>query len=532
MAYRRCFAYLIFAALAAFAQPRIAPDGVRNSASYAPAGFLDSGIAQGSLFVIQGDGLGPDELQVAGLPLPTSLAGVSVSVSAADGAHAAYLYYVSAHAIAALLPSGTPLGAATVSVTYAGRTGAPASIVVGSRKVGIFTLNEGGSGPAVAQNFKTATDQLLNTLVTPALPGQLVILWATGLGAVTGDEASTPQVGDLGQITLYVGGKQAVVRYAGRSGCCVGVDQIIFEVPPAVEGCYVPVIAVTGSYAVSNLIRNVPMNGPSSNFATISVSSNGVCSDPTGLTGDELQRLQTAGAARLGILEFDGNAQGLGADSLTARFGRADFLTFLRSRGIFGLPVPGSCVAYPAGPDPAPSLFTPLDAGPGLTLAGPGGNRQLPRGSDGSYAAAPSNGTLASGTYSIDNGGGGADVGGFRSTFNVPPAVQWLNPNLNGTNVSPQIRWSGGDPNGYVLITSVGHNSLAASTTVCIESASAGTFQVPSYAYALNGADGLFGAAPNTVSIGSAAPPVRFTAPGLDLGFIFATLFGPGTYVP
>src|SRR5205823_13834837 len=30
-----------------FAQPRIAPDGVRNSASYTPAGFVNTGIAQG-----------------------------------------------------------------------------------------------------------------------------------------------------------------------------------------------------------------------------------------------------------------------------------------------------------------------------------------------------------------------------------------------------------------------------------------------------------------------------------------------------
>ena len=369
MTYSHSFAFLIFAALAASAQPRIAPDGVRNSASYAPAGFVDSGIAQGSLFVVQGDDLGPDELQVAGLPLPTALAGVSVTVSASDGPHAAYLYYVSAHAIAGLLPSGTPTGPASVTVTYQGKTGKPADVVVARRKVGIFTLNEAGSGPAVAQNFNSAADQPLNTLVSPARPGQLVTLWATGLGGVAGDEAASPQVGDLGPISLYVAGKPAVVHYAGRSGCCVGVDQIIFEVPPAVEGCYVPVIAVTGSYATQNLARTVPMDGPSSNFATISVASQGMCSDPTGLTGSELQRLQTAGAASLGILEFDGNAQGLGTDTLTARFSRADFLTFLRSRGIFGLPVPGSCVAYASGPDPA--QLAPLDAGTSLTLGPP-----------------------------------------------------------------------------------------------------------------------------------------------------------------
>src|SRR5205807_1990311 len=164
-----------------------------------------------------------------------------------------------------------PPGPATVTVSYEGRAGKPADIIVARRQIGIFTLNEAGSGPAVAQNLNSSADQPVNTLVTPARPGQLVTLWGTGLGAVPGDEAAAPQVGDLGPISLYVGGKRAVVRYAGRSGCCVGVDQIIFEVPPAVEGCYVPVIAVTGSYAVQNLVRSVPMDGPSSNFATLSI---------------------------------------------------------------------------------------------------------------------------------------------------------------------------------------------------------------------------------------------------------------------
>src|SRR5581483_1799312 len=205
---------------------------------------------------IRGDDLGPDDPQFAsGLPLPTTLGGVSVTVTAPDGPHSAYLYAVSAHQIAALLPSGTPAGAAAVTVSYQGRAGKPADIVVGTRKIGIFTLNEAGSGPAVAQNYNSANDQPVNTLVTPARPGQLITLWATGLGAVSGDEAASPLPGDLGPIALYVGGKRAVVRYAGRSGCCAGVDQIIFEAPAGVEGCYVPVITVTGSFAGQNLIR-------------------------------------------------------------------------------------------------------------------------------------------------------------------------------------------------------------------------------------------------------------------------------------
>jgi len=527
------FSILIVAALAAFAQPRIAPDGVLNSASYAPAGYLNSGIAQGSLFVIQGSELGPEQPQSAGLPLPTDLAGVSVTVADSDGAsRSVYLYYVSARLIIALLPSATATGPAKLTVTYQGNPGAPASIVVGSRKVGIYTLNEAGSGPAVAQNFNSATDQPVNTLVTPARPGQIVTLWATGLGAVAGDEAASPQVGDLDHPTLYVGGKAAVVRYAGRSGCCVGLDQIVFEVPAGVEGCYVPVIAVTGVYGQVSTTRSVPTNGPSSNFATISVASAGVCSDPTGLNGEELQRLQTAGAGRFGMLEFDGNSQGLGPDSLTARFSRADFLSLLRSRGIFGLPSAGSCISYAPGPDPASTLFATLDAGPSLTVSGSGGSRRLVRRPDGSYAAAPANGFLRPGSYSIDNGSGGADVGGFGATFNIPPFVNWLNPTVPVTELAPTVRWSGGDPDGYVIVTSVAQNISSAANTVCVEANAAGSFQIPAYAYAVTGADGVFGRNPNTVAIGSAAAAARFTAPGLEQGFIFATYFAQGVFVP
>src|SRR2546430_81883 len=81
----------------------------------------------------------------------------------------------------------------------------------------------------------------------------------------------------------------------------------------------------------------------------------------------------------------------------------------IASRGIFGVAAPGSCLAYAPGPDPA--QFQPLDAGPSLNLAGPGGSRQLIRRADGSYTAAEASGYFRPGAYSIDNGAGGADVG-------------------------------------------------------------------------------------------------------------------------
>lgn len=526
---RRFAIALVVSSVVALAQPQIALDGVRNSASYTPQGFLNAGIAQGSIFVIFGSGLGPDQLAQASIPLPTDLAGVSVRIDSAGRTSNAYMVFASANAVAAIMPSGAPVGPATVTVFYGGQASNAAPIAITRRKIGIYTLNQAGTGPAVAQNYIAPDDQPVNTLVTPARPGQLVTLWATGLGAVKGDEAVRPQPGDLGPIRLVVGGVDAKVRYAGRSGCCLGADQIIFEVPAGVEGCYVPVIAVTGSYAIPNLVAKVPLDGPSSNFATISISSTGSCTDPTGLTGEEIQRIQNSGSARVGALEFVGLAEGLTRDTAAARFSRVDFTRLLQSRGVFGLPAFGSCLAYESPADPV--RFDALDAGPALNITGPAGTRQLQRQTTGDYSASFGDSYLSPGSYSVDNGAGGTDVGAFHATFNVPLPVRWLNKAISGENVSPELDWTGGDENGFVVITSVAQNNLSSATTICTERTATARFRIPSYAYAITGVDGVFGANPNTVSIGTASPPARFNAPGIDIGLIDTVMFVPGTFI-
>ena len=105
------FLFVLLAAFQAGAQPVINPGGVVNAASYIRGGFPNSGIAQGSLFVIFGRNLGPAELQTfPGLPKPKSLAGTSVRVSAGGTTVDAFLHYTSSSQVAAILPSNTPLG--------------------------------------------------------------------------------------------------------------------------------------------------------------------------------------------------------------------------------------------------------------------------------------------------------------------------------------------------------------------------------------------------------------------------------------
>lgn len=234
--------------------PEINRGGVVNVASFVPDGVPNAGIAQGSIFAVFGRGLGPAQLVASrGLPLPTTMEGVTVRITAAGTASNAPLIYVSAGVIAAVLPSATPLGEAALTVTFGARTSPPTAFRVVPCAFGIFTRNSAGFGPAIVQNFISAAEApQLNSILEPARPGQIAVLWGTGLGAITGSDAEAPPVGDLAtDVEVLVGGVPAPILYKGRAPGAPGQDQINFAVPPGPEGCYVPVVVRAGGRATT-----------------------------------------------------------------------------------------------------------------------------------------------------------------------------------------------------------------------------------------------------------------------------------------
>jgi uncharacterized protein (TIGR03437 family) len=103
------------------------------------------------------------------------------------------------------------------------------------------------------------TDTLYNpiTMINAAHPGEILVLWGTGLGAVTGDETEPPISTDLGTgVQVFVGNQPASVLYGGRSSS-PGLDQINFVVPAGVTGCKtsiaVSVKSVTGNVTTTSL---------------------------------------------------------------------------------------------------------------------------------------------------------------------------------------------------------------------------------------------------------------------------------------
>src|SRR5580704_13926729 len=146
-------------------------------------------IAQGSIFNVFGSNMGPASLAYAStLPLPTTLSGTQVSVTVTGSTVQCFMIYTSAGQVAAILPSTMPVGTGTITVSFSGATSATAPVTVAKSSFGIFTINQQGSGQGVIQDG----NYNFNSGIFAFQPGETVVAWGTGLGPITGSDATTP----------------------------------------------------------------------------------------------------------------------------------------------------------------------------------------------------------------------------------------------------------------------------------------------------------------------------------------------------
>ena len=516
----------------ASAQPTVS--AVVNAASNALAGLPNAAIAQGSMFVVYGKNIGPSTLaQVSSFPLPIALSGTSTKITVAGTTVDGIMVYTVATQIAAVLPSNTPTGTGTITVTYNGQTSPAAPITVVPSSFGTFTVNQAGSGAGII----TYADYSLVTLNKAANPGETLLIWGTGLGPVSGNEAGGPLPGDQTSIPaeVWLGSVVAKRAYAGRSGCCTGLDQIAFVVPPGITGCNVPVA--------------VKINDKVSNFSTMSIAASGrVCSDPGGSSGTELLNLFSKPTVTIGSVGLSRSTSisdgvgGFGGGTTKSDDGSASFFKITVPPGqvltsLFQTTTIGACVVTTfsgqnANPFSGLSIKA-LDAGASISITGPSGNRTLTKTSvptlGNIYSAklgdtSPGN-YLDPGSYTVA-GPGGPDVGTFNVALTVPPSLVWTNQNsittVTRANGQP-ITWTGGDPNGYVDISGssfVGLTSASAVIAVfnCRAKTSDGSFTIPPLVLlSLPPSTSISGfAIPGGLSVGTSTVPKNFTATGLD----------------
>ena len=306
--------------------PAISSGGILNAASYADGG-PPNGLAQGSFFSIFGTSLGPDQFLQAGYPIPDSLGGVSVQIVSGGNTYKALLVFVSAVQINGLIPSNVPVGPAQVIVSYNGKSSAIANILISKTSFGVFFQPQNGNNVGVAQNVRTSTDYPLNLPSVPAKPGQIVIMWGTGLGPINGPDNVAPGSNAFDmrtaptnlQVAITVGGQPLApqnILYAGRQSEAAGVDNIYFTLPANVQlGCNVPV-AIT-------------VNGIAANTTTIAISADGSpCSNtPPANNGTINTTLTVAGSGTVTSSNVSASGtvtlSGIGTGTLTSNFSLA-----------------------------------------------------------------------------------------------------------------------------------------------------------------------------------------------------------------
>jgi uncharacterized protein (TIGR03437 family) len=536
------------------------------------AGSYTANIAQGSIFVVKGNGLSAAGPTVEPpFPLPTSSNGVSISFTPANGgtAIAAFIIYLyntgGVNQLAAVLPSSTPTGNYNVTVTNTGSTSSPFTVQVVKQKPGLLSVDESGNGLAVVQNYISQTELDLDRYTTgtigsfttsPSHPLQTLIAYSVGMGSDVNsgvpDNMASPGYNFLANgatVLVYVGGMTITPTYAARVAGGTGYEQINFVLPANVTtGC-----AITFQISVNGVLSQVV-------YLSIATPGASACVQP-GYTTSQLQSFDQGATFTYGGFSLSKEAfSGLGESSIST-LAAGDFAQY---SGFELAAIPANVASIftnqgctviqytPTTTTTTPgSTITFLDAGK-VTLTGPAGSNlnntplqelintyELAINGTGSTV----NGNLVAGTYTL-NGAGGTGVGPFTAsvTIGTPLTVTGGLPATVTRSSGLTLNWTGGNSTDYVEIIGAA-DTLANSavtggaTFICITTAGAGGFTVPSSILtqlpAISAAMITAGTGEGSIAVYSSSVSTSsngfFSAPLVGGGTITNATFGAGS---
>ena len=224
-----------------------------------------SSASPGSWIEIYGGNLAGDTRSWAlsdfsGNNAPVSLDGTKVVI----GGKAAFIDYISAGQVNALIPSDAPTGTQQLTVTSPAGTSTAYSI----------TVNPAQPGLLAPPNFKIGSVQYAVALFTdgayalpagaipgvnsrPAKPGDAVTLYGVGFGPVTPSMAAGQLVQQLNTLALpfqiSVGGIPVTPQYDGLAPGYTGLYQINLTIPPAPVGNAALTFTLGGTAATQTL---------------------------------------------------------------------------------------------------------------------------------------------------------------------------------------------------------------------------------------------------------------------------------------
>jgi len=344
--------------------------------------------------------------------------------------------------------------------------------------------------------FGTNPGELV-TVIDAAAPGDVVVLFGTGLGPANGGvDTSLPAPGNVGSArpTVFVGGAVSPnVTYYGRSPALPGLDQIIFTIPPnAPLGCHVSVVVETQNQGVP-IVSNAPATA-------IAATDHTPCVDPVNAFPAQILGLPvSANILGISLMENQSFVPGAPGASVPSTPVITDTYQILASQftpnQFLGLSLnlaestQGSCFAgfvpNVATPATLPAA-TYLDIGTGITLTPPAGSPlMLPATAPGVFLGKDALG-IPFGAWGFSSPGG-ANVGPLNFQFPIAQPINWTNQSsLMTTPVTRAngltITWTGGDfVNGYVDIQGFAANSTGTYLVGydCSAPIQAGSFTIP-----------------------------------------------------
>lgn len=244
---------IIACGIAAAQSPQIFDGGVLNGASFQKG----QPVTPGSLITIFGTQLASRTAQADTIPLSTSLGGVTVQFVTGNTTTNAPLLFVTPDNAANqvnsqinaqvpwnLIPNGTS-ASVNVIVSHDGVSSPPTPVMIGGFSPGVFSSN----GRAIAVNtdgtLAWPSGSVPGLTTHPAKAGDVLTIYATGLGAVDspvqdGHDSLDKLRNTLVKPVVLIGGVTAPLLFSGLSPQFVGVNQVNATVPNVAAGSAVP----------------------------------------------------------------------------------------------------------------------------------------------------------------------------------------------------------------------------------------------------------------------------------------------------
>jgi uncharacterized protein (TIGR03437 family) len=225
------------------------------------AGDYTNVMAMGSIVAIFGTNLAPRQVSAPGYSLPAMLAGSLVEIVDGSRVIDAPLYFVSSGQINAQLPFGLQNNTVQVRVRATAGVSNAVPVTVSAVAPRLFTKSMDGKGEAILLHSDNVT---LVSAAQPAQPGEVVVAYMTGLGAVSpaiqagaaaGDGSAAYPLNVVAQpVEVLVDGTSATVLWAGMVPYFAGLYQVNFRMPrPLRDGKATIAIAAAAGQSQDNV---------------------------------------------------------------------------------------------------------------------------------------------------------------------------------------------------------------------------------------------------------------------------------------